>query len=103
MDIFATTITAGTTVVQFLGACSNFSNEAGSLMARLEWDLRAVGMVKCYFDTQRASNVNHSLPPDDWALLEQTSKYLDGFVIKVQQTLRKIERKGSEGVSAGDN
>ncbi|KAI1110633.1 hypothetical protein F5Y14DRAFT_454829 [Nemania sp. NC0429] len=49
MDIFGTTTTAETLVIQFLGVCSDFSAEAASLKARLD---------------------------------------------KVQQSLRKIERKG---------
>jgi hypothetical protein len=94
MDIFATTISAGTLIVQYLAACSDFSDEATSLMARLEWDLRVLHVIKDYFDAREARNANRHLPPADQALLERTSKYLDSFVNKVQHSLRKIERKG---------
>ncbi|QSZ34800.1 hypothetical protein DSL72_007658 [Monilinia vaccinii-corymbosi] len=80
MDVFGTTITAGTLIVQYLGARSGFSQEAKSLKARLAWDLRVLSIVRDYFDKRRLSNANHSLPPDDAALLEQTSEYLDLLV-----------------------
>ncbi|TGO28132.1 hypothetical protein BPAE_0032g00750 [Botrytis paeoniae] len=94
MDVFGTTITAGTLIIQFLGAWSSFSLEAKSLKARLAWDLRVLKVVKEYFETRRLNNENQSLSPDDAALLEQTSEYLDSLVSKVLKSLRKLERKG---------
>lgn len=37
---------------------------------------------------------DQQLVPKDIALLEQTATYLEGFIVKVQKTLWKIERKG---------
>ncbi|KAK5996933.1 hypothetical protein PT974_02280 [Cladobotryum mycophilum] len=73
MDLLGQTITAGRLIIDFLGACSDFSDDAKSLMAPL------------------TSNANKHLPPDDLALLERTAKYLNGFSVKAQQSLRKIE------------
>lgn len=63
-------------------------------MVRLEWDFRALRMISNYFEKREASNDNRCLPPDDLALLDQMSNYLDGLVDKMQQSLRKIQRKG---------
>jgi hypothetical protein len=93
MDVFSTTITAGTLILQFLGACSAYSAEAKSLAARFDWDLRALKAIEDHFLQRQASNANGQLPPEDEALLERTAAYLDGFVVTVTQSLRKIERK----------
>lgn len=94
MDIFGTAVTAGTLVIQFLTACSDFSSEAKALKASFDWDLR---MLRQHRDSLAEINAggNHiSLGPEDLALLERTSDYLDSLVCRVQQRLRKNERKG---------
>jgi hypothetical protein len=93
MDIFGTTITAGTLVLQFLGACSAYSDEAKSLEARFDWDLRVLKAIRSHFLARQSSNADGQLSPEDEALLDRTAAYLDGFVAMVQQSLRKIERK----------
>ncbi|KAF2968651.1 hypothetical protein GQX73_g4942 [Xylaria multiplex] len=87
-------MTAGAVIVQFLAACSEFSDEAPSIMAGLQWDLQVLDSVRDYFHTRKAMDANRHLPPETQALFERTSRYLDGFADKVQQSFRKIERKG---------
>ncbi|KAB2570632.1 hypothetical protein DBV05_g10699 [Lasiodiplodia theobromae] len=94
MDIFSTTITAAGLVLQFVGACSEFSQDARSLKARLEWDLRALKAIRDYFQDRRRNNANQNLPADDAVLLESTAEYLESLVGNVQKSFRKIQRKG---------
>jgi hypothetical protein len=94
MDIFGTVVTAGGLIIQFLGACAAYSDEAKSLKARFDWDLRVLKGIRDYFEQKRTQNENHQLSPDDAALLEQTASYLDDFVGRVQKSLGKIERRG---------
>lgn len=94
MDVFATVITAGGIILQFLDACSAYSDEAKSLKTRFDWDIRVLKVLNDYFAQRQALKANQQLAPEDAALLEQTASYLDGFVSKVQKTLWKIERKG---------
>ncbi|KAI1409912.1 hypothetical protein F5Y13DRAFT_203053 [Hypoxylon sp. FL1857] len=77
MDIFGTTITAGSMVIQFLGACSEFSSDAKSLKALFEWDLRALKEAQQYFSTARFDDGVQFLEPEDMALLQRTSEYLN--------------------------
>lgn len=94
MDIFATTITTSTLIIQFLGACSEFSTDAKSLKARFDWDLRALKQVHDMFENLQTSDGNQLLSPEDAALLERTSEYLGSLVSKVHKSFRKIDRKG---------
>ncbi|KAF9641145.1 hypothetical protein BFW01_g504 [Lasiodiplodia theobromae] len=94
MDIFSTTITAAGLVLQFVGSCSEFSQDARSLKARLEWDLRALKAIRDYFEERCRNNANENLPADDVALLESTAEYLQGLVGNIQKSLHKIQRKG---------
>lgn len=94
MDIFATAITAGEVVLQFVRACATYSDDAESLGARFQWDLRALRSIRDYFEQREAQNANQQLSEQDAALLEQTAKCLDILVSKVQKSLHKINRKG---------
>jgi hypothetical protein len=92
MEVFATAITAGSLILQFLDACSAFSDEAKSLKIRFDWDMRIIKALSDYFDQRLKAS--QQLAPEDTVLLEQTASYLDGLVSKVQKNLWKIERKG---------
>ncbi|KAI0858828.1 hypothetical protein F4860DRAFT_484886 [Xylaria cubensis] len=94
MDVFGTTITAGGMILDFVGACAAYSEEAASLKARFEWDLHALKAVQDYFEQRKAQNENQQLSSEDAALLERTAGYLDNLVSKVQRSLHKIQRKG---------
>jgi len=94
MDIFSTTITAGGLILNFLAACSDFTDDAKSLKARFDWDLRAIQTVRDYFQQRLAINANNQLSPEDEALLERTSGYLGDLMRKVERSLEKIERNG---------
>ncbi|KAI1198475.1 hypothetical protein F5X97DRAFT_299258 [Nemania serpens] len=94
MDVFGTTITAGAIILDFVGACAAYSEEAASLKARFEWDMHALKAVRDYFEQRKAQNANQQLSPHDAALLERTAGYLDNLVSKVQRSLHKIQRKG---------
>ncbi|KAL9473687.1 hypothetical protein ACSS6W_008067 [Trichoderma asperelloides] len=94
MDIFNQTISAGTVIVKFLVACSAFSDDAKSLRARLEWDLRVLAEVQEYFNMRKSSDGGHGLAEHDQQLLDRTSSYLDSLAIKAQQSLQKIQRNG---------
>lgn len=94
MDVFGTVISAGGLILRFLDACSAYSEEAKSLKVRFDWDLRVLQVLNDYFSQRRAQKADQQLPPEDSALLEQTATYLDGYVSRVQKTLRKIERNG---------
>lgn len=94
MDVFSTVIISGTLILKFLGACSAYSDDAKSLKARFDWDLRALQAIRAYFDQRRTQDANGELAPDDAELLKRTADYLDDLVRKVQRSLGKIERKG---------
>ncbi|KAI1182806.1 hypothetical protein F5B17DRAFT_418881 [Nemania serpens] len=94
MDVFGTTITAGAIILDFVGACAAYSEEAASLKARFEWDIHALKAVRDYFEQRKAQNANQELSLEDAALLERTAGYLDNLVSKVQRSLHKIQRKG---------
>jgi len=94
MDVFATVLTAGGLILQFLDACSAYSDEAKSLKTRFDWDIRVLEVINNYFKQRHTQKADQQLTPEDAELLERTASYLDGFVAKVQKTLRKIERKG---------
>ncbi|KAK1240305.1 hypothetical protein MKX08_007747 [Trichoderma sp. CBMAI-0020] len=94
MDIFNQTISAGTVIIKFLVACSAFSDDAKSLRARLEWDLRVLAEVQEHFNKRKPSDGHHGLAEYDQQLLDRTSNYLDGLAIKAQQSLQKIQRSG---------
>ncbi|KAI0600932.1 hypothetical protein F4775DRAFT_544150 [Biscogniauxia sp. FL1348] len=94
MDIFGTSVAAGTLVIQFLGACSEFSSDAKSLKARFEWDLRALEQARESLTEGRISDAKYELPPEDQALIRRTSEYLDRLDTRVRKKVRKIERKG---------
>ncbi|KAL6788737.1 hypothetical protein J3E68DRAFT_415596 [Trichoderma sp. SZMC 28012] len=94
MDVFNQTISAGSTIVTFLAACSAFSSDAKSLRARLEWDLRVLANVQEYFHSRKLKNGDGGLPGDDQQLLDKTSNYLDSLAVKAQRSLRKLERSG---------
>ncbi|OTA95906.1 hypothetical protein M434DRAFT_28402 [Hypoxylon sp. CO27-5] len=93
MDIFGTTVTAGSMIIQFLDACSEFSSDAESLKIRLEWDLHALKTAQQYFSTPEFNNRIQLLEPEEAALLKHTSTYLDNLVKRVHKAFRKIERK----------
>ncbi|OTA62886.1 hypothetical protein K449DRAFT_433807 [Hypoxylon sp. EC38] len=92
MDIFNTTVTAGSMIIQFLSACSEFSSEAESLKVRLQWDLYAIKKAQQYFSTTEFDNITQGLGSEQVALLKHTSEYLDNLVNRVHKDLRKIER-----------
>lgn len=94
MDIFATAITAGDLILEFIRACAAYSEDAKSLETRFQWDLRALKAIRDYFEQRQAQNANQQLSADDAALLERTVEYLDSLVSKVQRSLYKIKRKG---------
>ncbi|KAL7903632.1 hypothetical protein HDV63DRAFT_131586 [Trichoderma sp. SZMC 28014] len=94
MDIFGTVITAGGLILEFVGACAAYSDDAKALKARFEWDLRALKTIQDYFNQRQADNANAQLSPGDVALLEQTADYLDSLVGKVHRSLHKLKRKG---------
>jgi hypothetical protein len=94
MDIFGTVVTAGGLILQFLDACSAYSDEAKSLKTRFDWDMRVLKVINDYFAQRQSHKADRQLAPEDAELLERTANYLDGFVAKVQKTLWKIERKG---------
>ena len=95
MDVFATVVTASGLILQFLDACSAYSDEAKSLKTRFDWDIRVLEVIRDYFAERRARKADQQLAPADAKLLERTANYLDEFVAKVQKTLWKIEqRKG---------
>ncbi|KAI1121903.1 hypothetical protein F5Y10DRAFT_282130 [Nemania abortiva] len=93
-DVFATTIAAAGIILDFVGACVAYSEEAKSLRVRFEWDLRALKAVRDYFEQRKAQNANQELSTDDAMLLEQTADYLDSIASKAQRSLRKLKRKG---------
>ncbi len=97
MDVFGTVVTAGGLILQFLDACASYSDEAKSLKARFDWDLRVLRVIQDYFDRRRVQTANRRLSPEDAALLERTANYLADFVGKVQRSLGKIQRKGLLG------
>lgn len=92
MDIFNTTISTGTMIIQYLSACADFSSDARSLKVRLEWDLRALAQAQRYFSTGQYEKECQHLEPEDLALLERTAEYLNYLVDKVYKNLHKIER-----------
>ncbi|KAL7926016.1 hypothetical protein ACQKWADRAFT_309623 [Trichoderma austrokoningii] len=94
MDIFGTVITAGGLILDFVGACAAYSDDAKALKARFEWDLRALKTIQDYFNQRQADNANAQLSPGDVTLLEQTADYLDSLVGKAYRSLSKIKRKG---------
>merc|ERR1712225_213760 len=94
MDVFGTVLTAGALILQFLDACSAYSDEAKSLKTRFDWDIRVLRAINDYFAQLLAQQAEKQLAPDDADLLDRTATYLDGFIAKVQKTLWKIERKG---------
>lgn len=94
MDIFGTTIAAGTLIAQFLSAYSAYSREARSLKARFDWDLRALQAIADHFEQRKREGVNSELSQADQTILEDTGRYLGSLMEKVQQSLGKIERKG---------
>lgn len=95
MEVFGAILTTGSLIIQFVGACTPYSDRAKSLKARFEWDLRALAAIRDYFLEKRcASNAVLKLSLEDAILLERTSAYLDGLACKVHHSLSKIERKG---------
>ncbi|KAL7931808.1 hypothetical protein V8C35DRAFT_329169 [Trichoderma chlorosporum] len=94
MDVFGTVITAGDLILEVIGACAAYSDEAKALKVRFEWDLRALRTIQDYFNRNKSQNVNAQLSPGTAVLLEQTADYLDSLVGKVQLCFHKIKRKG---------
>ncbi|KAI1497421.1 hypothetical protein F5X99DRAFT_396850 [Biscogniauxia marginata] len=94
MDIFSTTVAAGTLVIKFLAACSEFSSDAKSLKARFEWDLQALKEAQERFAEGWVCENDQDLAPEDEDLLGRTSEYLNRLVTKVHKNLRKIEHRG---------
>lgn len=91
MDAFGTALATTTLVVQYVSACAAFASQAESLAARFEWDLRAMQIIKDYFNP---SGQNLKLLPQGENLLQRTMVYLDRMVIKAQKKLNIIQRKG---------
>ncbi|KAI1080954.1 hypothetical protein F5B20DRAFT_85075 [Whalleya microplaca] len=94
MDIFGAVVTTTTLVLQFVGACGEFSSDAKSLKARLDWDLQRLQQIRESFVQVRDSDAIPYLTPENAALLQQTSEYLDSLVNKVHKSLRRLKRKG---------
>jgi hypothetical protein len=94
MDIFQTAITTGGLILQFLDACSAYSDEAKSLRTRFDWDIRVLKVVNNYFVQKHTQKADQQLAPEDAELLERTARYLAGLVAKVENTLWKIQPKG---------
>lgn len=94
MDFFGDAISAGALVLQFLGACAAFNEDAKSLKARFAWDLEAIKAVREYFETAEGKRTTGELSPQDVELLERTSDYLGDLLIKVRSKLVKLERRG---------
>lgn len=93
MDIFGTAITAGGLVLEFVKACAAYSDDAKSLAARLQWDLRALTAIDDHLKQRLARNSDHQLSADDQMMLE-TAEYLDSLISKAKRNLEKIKSKG---------
>jgi len=94
MDLFDSVVTASGLIIQFLTACSSFSDDAKSLKARFDWDMRAIRAIQEHFKHRGAQGSNAHLSIQDQELLNQTSNYLDNLAESVKRSLRKIERTG---------
>ncbi|KAI1646671.1 uncharacterized protein F4817DRAFT_339929 [Daldinia loculata] len=92
MDIFQTTVTASTLLIQFLGACSEFSSEAESLKTQLEWDLRALRVAQDVL--MKIKDGGQQLSADDADLVKRTSEYLHNLTNKVNRSLKRTGRRG---------
>lgn len=94
MEVFGTAVTAGQLILQFLDACIAYTDEAKSLKARFDWDIRVLEVIRDYFVQRQTQGANQRLSARDAALLKSTSDYLDNFAAKVERSLRKIRREG---------
>jgi hypothetical protein len=68
MDVFGAVIAAGGLIIQFLDACSAYSDEAKSLKTRLGWDIRVLQVLKRHFAEREALKANQQLDPADGGL-----------------------------------
>lgn len=91
-------ITAGDLILKVLNACAAFSEDAISLGAQFDYDLHVLKNMQNFFQLKIAHSPNNQLVPDDAALLERTTDYLDHLFSRVQHNLRKIDRKGLRGI-----
>lgn len=94
MDTFSSVLSAGGSILQFLDACSVYSDEAKSLKTRFDWDIYVLKVINEYFIERRSQKLDEQSISEVDKLLEQTASYLEEFMTKVQKTLWKIERKG---------
>ncbi len=95
-DIFGTTVTTPTLVIQFLEACAAFSSEASSLKEQFEWDLRALKQTQECLNSIANGRANgfQDLGPEDLAPVKTTADYLNSLVGKVNKNLDRIQQKG---------
>ncbi|KAK1517803.1 uncharacterized protein CCOS01_12060 [Colletotrichum costaricense] len=94
MEAFGTALATTTLVVQYVSACAGFSSQAKSLAVRLEWDLRAMKIIKQYFEQRDGRDQDITFRPEDDTMLERTLAYLEGIVSLAQRKLITIQRKG---------